>query len=407
MIKRVCLFLFAIMMSYTCAFAEIPKLPTETTEPILAEISLPVDDLLKGDTVYVDVKLKESASIFAFEAVLNYDSELLEYNKVSVPDMNEQDIVIEKNESGRLEFVFSRLGDTPSQDTNKVCTVEFSSLKSGTSSVKLSSLKLVFSDMTYYIGADLSSVLDINVKTVVAQENPSTVRPSGGGSSSSSSGGRGGISVSGGGVTSSAAQVAPEPNISEEIEVADKQNTFTDVEADFWAYDAICSMSQKGIISGFGDGSFKPEQSITRAEFAKIIIGNESVSLEATTEFTDVGKDKWYFDKVMMAASIGIINGVGDGKFLPEENITREEAAVIMKRYADYKNKMLIPVRMNINFADEYEISDFAVGSIDALYISGVLSGADNGCFNPKQPISRAEAAKAIYNLYSVLGGEE
>lgn len=405
--KRFIICLVLLILQCTYVFADIPKLPEMTEKELSVGIALPVDDLINGDTVYVDVELNEKMNIYAFEAILSFDSELLEYKDTDVPEKAEEDIMEVKAESDEIKIVFSRIGDKLSEETDKVCTIEFSSLKSGTGTVELTSLKLVFSDMTYYTDTEILSEADVNVKSQVVQntQTSSTLRPSGGGSNRNSSGG--GISVSGGGITSSAAQVAPEPNLDEETESSEKQNTFTDVDADFWAYDAICSMSEKGIISGFEDGSFRPEQSITRAEFAKIIIGNESVSLETVAEFIDVAKDKWYYDKVMAAASIGIINGVGDEKFLPEENITREEAAVIMKRYADYKNKTLIPVRMNINFADENEISDFAVGSIDALYISGVLSGTDSGFFNPKQPISRAEAAIAIYNLHSVLGGEE
>ena len=405
--KRFIICLVLLILQCTYVFADIPKLPEMTEKELSVGIALPVDDLINGDTVYVDVELNEKMNIYAFEAILSFDSELLEYKDTDVPEKAEEDIMEVKAESDEIKIVFSRIGDKLSEETDKVCTIEFSSLKSGTGTVELTSLKLVFSDMTYYTDTEILSEADVNVKSQVVQntQTSSTLRPSGGGSNRNSSGG--GISVSGGGITSSAAQVAPEPNLDEETESPGKQNTFTDVGADFWAYDAICNMSEKGIISGFEDGSFRPEQSITRAEFAKIIIGNESVSLETVTEFIDVAKDKWYYDKVMAAASIGIINGVGGEKFLPEENITREEAAVIMKRYADYKNKTLIPVRMNINFADENEISDFAVGSIDALYISGVLSGTDSGFFNPKQPISRAEAAIAIYNLHSVLGGEE
>ena len=132
----------------------------------------------------------------------------------------------------------------------------------------------------------------------------------------------------------------------------------------------------------------------------------EVVENSSDTTFSDVDENAWYYDYVCDAASIGLICGVGDGRFLPDENITREEAAVIMYRFAEYKNKSLLPFRMNINFDDEEDISDFAVGSIDALYTAEVINGSDDGNFYPKKSISRAESATMIYNLLSIIEKE-
>ena len=391
-------FLIICLIQSQLVFAtDIPSVPVETDEDVEIECSLPVDKIIKGDVVYLDVKLNKAYEVYAYELCFEYDSDFLKYKSLKDDVSDESDILFEDNKDGELMIVFSEKGDADIKGNRKVSTLEFSSLKSGNTTIIVKSVKLVFEDMTYLITEELDYDVDVSIRSKKVQSGGGGSRPSG----------TSGIKISGGDVTTSGISIPAEPEIIPEAkEEADKNEFFSDVDKEHWAYQYIASMAEKGIINGFEDNTFKPEESITRAEFAKMIMTGEVVENSSDTTFSDVDENVWYYDAVCNAASIGLICGVGDGRFLPDENITREEAAVIMYRFAEYRNKSLLPFRMNINFDDEEDISDFAVGSIDALYTAEVINGSDDGNFYPKKSISRAESATMIYNLLSIIEKE-
>lgn len=399
-LKRICLIIISVMILCCVSVysAEIPPIPMESEDEWSADITLPVDDLLKGDTVYIDITINPKASIYAFEMILTYDEDLLEYKRADISDFADTDIVIEDGDSGKVMLVFSRVGEHLADKSNKLCTLEFLSKNRGKTQVELSSLKAVFCDMTYFSNIDIASIAKFEIRSPKSQNSGS-----GGGGKRG-----GGISISGGGVTSVTAPIPPKPQINEpaQEENFETSASYSDVPESFWAYNEIIHLSNLKIINGFQDGTFRPEQNITRAEFAKIILGKEEMITDAPIEFYDVSTDSWYYDFVKTASAIGLINGRESGRFMPDDYITREEAAVILFRYAEYKDADLSPVRMNINFADELSISDFAVGSIDILYTASVLNGSNDGNFYPSSPITRAEASVAVNNLYNLIERE-
>lgn len=111
---------------------------------------------------------------------------------------------------------------------------------------------------------------------------------------------------------------------------------FSDVARDRWSITAISYMNQLGIIKGYPDGSFKPEASITRAEFAAMAARFADLK-EGTKTFTDLDKNYWAYDLVQRAASAGWITGYPDGTFKPDKNITRAEVVAITNRMLDRK----------------------------------------------------------------------
>ena len=111
---------------------------------------------------------------------------------------------------------------------------------------------------------------------------------------------------------------------------------FSDVARDRWSITAISYMNQLGIIKGYPDGSFKPEASITRAEFAAMAARFADLK-EGRKTFTDLDKDYWAYDLIQRAASAGWITGYPDGTFKPDKNITRAEVVAITNRMLDRK----------------------------------------------------------------------
>lgn len=177
------------------------------------------------------------------------------------------------------------------------------------------------------------------------------------------------------------------------VQTPDSDKMFSDVDKAHWAYEAISVLSDRKILNGYENGEFRPDGSISRAEFASLLKRAFELSGEGEA-FEDVAKDAWYYDAVAALSAKGIING-SDGKFLPENSITREDAAVIIYRHLG------VEPAGNVEFADADSVSDYAKDAVATLSSLGVLSGYEDGTFRPQGTISRAEAAKILYTYIS------
>jgi len=168
---------------------------------------------------------------------------------------------------------------------------------------------------------------------------------------------------------------------------------FTDMPNN-WSTEALERAVENGLLKG-NDGKIKGEDSLTRAEMATII--NRAFNTEAKAslvKFSDVLKDKWYYEDMEKAVQMGTFVGSGN-KLNPEQKITREEAFVVMARafkIADAKTGELN------KFSDAKDISDWAQNEISSLVSAGYIAGSD-GKIHPKQEITRAEFAKIMDNL--------
>lgn len=169
-----------------------------------------------------------------------------------------------------------------------------------------------------------------------------------------------------------------------------KISEFMDVADSHWAHESVSALSSKGIINGYPNGDFRPSDNITRAEFAQIVKRAFSISGEAS-EFTDVPKDAWYYEAVSALASNGYISGF-DGKYNPDDDITREDAALIIFRCLG------IGASGTVSFIDSDSFSSYSKDAVATLASLGILNGYEDGTFKPNGEITRAEAAKIIYS---------
>ena len=161
-----------------------------------------------------------------------------------------------------------------------------------------------------------------------------------------------------------------------------------------WAKDSVNELCEKGVISGFPDGTFKPDNQVTRAEFVKMLTQAFKITGVKKVYFSDVTYGDWYFECVAAAAENGILYGE-DGRFKPDEYITREDAAVMLYRYL--KNAGLADDG-KAEFADGGEISEYAVPAVGALGAAKIINGVGDGRFEPKGVTTRAQAAVLILN---------
>lgn len=183
---------------------------------------------------------------------------------------------------------------------------------------------------------------------------------------------------------------------------------FADIES-HWAKDDIYALVEKGIIAGVTDTEFRPEDEVTRAQFAKLLVNALNIKFDkgAALSFKDVPAGAWYHDVVAAAVKAGLVKGGDDGIFAPDENITREEMAVIISQALKMKSAAAITdfeTEQIINkFTDKEDISALARQGIALAVRSGILSGADRNTFAPHRSVTRAEAASVILRLYKQL----
>lgn len=172
--------------------------------------------------------------------------------------------------------------------------------------------------------------------------------------------------------------------------------TFKDVNASDWFYDAVQYAYDNGMMSGTGDGRFSPNYTTTRGMLVAVLYRMEGSPSAPEAAFTDVAKGQWYTDAVAWANSNGIVTGYGDGRFGPGDTITREQTALILYRYAKYKNCDTDTSGSLSIFSDANQTSSYAVDAMGWAVGSGLISGTGNATLTPRGSATRAQLAMIL-----------
>ena len=173
---------------------------------------------------------------------------------------------------------------------------------------------------------------------------------------------------------------------------------FTDLAADAWYTDAVAYVYRHDLMAGYGENLFGPDDDLSRAQLCQIIYNMEGQPVTSgSSVFTDVADSAWYADAVTWAASQGIVGGYGGGLFGPEDNITREQLASILYRYAQAKGyDTSVGENTNIlSYTDALEISEYAIPAMQWACGSGLVEGS-NGSLSPRAKATRAEVATML-----------
>ncbi|WP_081390501.1 Ig-like domain-containing protein [Paenibacillus odorifer] len=179
---------------------------------------------------------------------------------------------------------------------------------------------------------------------------------------------------------------------------------FSDV-ANHWAKEAVNDMGSRLVIEGTGSGQFTPDQAITRAEFAAIVVRGLGLEMEqAATPFSDVKTTDWYNSAINTAFTYQLINGFEDGMFRPDEHITREQAMLII---AKAMKITALQTKLSVQsadvllapFTDSSEVSNWAISGVTDTLQAGIIMGRSSKGLAPKDDMTRAEVAEIVKRL--------
>lgn len=213
-------------------------------------------------------------------------------------------------------------------------------------------------------------------------------------------------SYSGGGGGSSVVKPKEEEEETTETELIPtfSEETFSDVKADAWYYPSVKYVYENDLFKGTDNG-FQPNSAMTRAMLVTVLhrLAKPENEVSANT-FSDIPKDAWYEESVKWASENGIVNGVTEKEFAPDNDITREQLATIIYRFAKLNN---YDVNEELDFdvlsyKDSGEISDYAFEAIKYVMKTGIMNGREEKIFAPKAKITRAEVATVIMRFSEV-----
>ncbi len=200
----------------------------------------------------------------------------------------------------------------------------------------------------------------------------------------------------------------PEPSVSPSIVVpsvaANAAPTFTDVPNDYWAYPFIAELSKRGIITGVANGKFEPDQPLNRAQYAALVSNVLPDNQQNQINFSDVSSDYWGSRAIDDSVQSGFIKGYLDNTFQPDQPISRMQVLLSLVNGFGFA-KSANPDPALAVFQDQEQIPTWARPAIGTATQSGlVVSYPDTKVFNPQQPATRAEVAAMLYQALTASG---
>ncbi len=181
---------------------------------------------------------------------------------------------------------------------------------------------------------------------------------------------------------------------------------FKDIFASDWYYEDVMYVCEKGLMDGTGNGMFSPAVTTTRGMIVTILYRLEGEPAGAGAQvFADVPAGEWYTEGVSWAAANGIVEGYGDGKFGPDDPITREQMATILWRYAKYKGiDVSAGESTNIlSYNDAFDISEYAIPAMQWVCGEGIIGGRPGGILDPLGQAQRCEVAAILHRFCELI----
>ena len=191
------------------------------------------------------------------------------------------------------------------------------------------------------------------------------------------------------------------------VEVQPEPLPFTDVSETDWFHDAVRYVYDNGLMDGVGDGQFAPNATTNRAMVVTILYRLAGEPDESgDSAFTDVADGLWYTDAVLWAAQKGIVNGISETEFAPAGDLTREQLAAILYRYAAYQGYDVSQRADLSGFGDASSISGYAQEALSWAHAQGLVLGFEGGSLRPQGTASRAQIAAVLMRFLAAVPTE-
>ena len=173
---------------------------------------------------------------------------------------------------------------------------------------------------------------------------------------------------------------------------------YTDVDTGAWYHEAIDFAIENDLMNGVGDNLFNPDGNLSRAMMVRILWNMEDQPTNVSGSYSDVVAGAWYEKAVLWATANNIVNGYPDGSFGPDNSITRQEMAAILYRYAQFKEYDMTAEDDLTRFPDGDETAEWAETFVRWAVAEGLLNGGDDGTLDPAGTATRAEVAQIFMN---------
>ena len=174
-------------------------------------------------------------------------------------------------------------------------------------------------------------------------------------------------------------------------------NPFIDVSEDDWFYEAVKYVVQKGLFNGTTETTFSPYKTMSRGMLVTVLYRLDgSPEVSGTNPYTDVAAGMYYVDPIIWATQAGIISGYGDGIFKPDNAVTREQMVTILYNYAKYKGYDVSLVKGLDQFTDSGTVGSYAVRAMQWAVANGIITGTSDTTLSPKGASTRAQVAVVL-----------
>lgn len=300
-----------------------------------------------GQEVAFTLKGEQLTDVYGYEIQVTYDADKLEYKSVSslVKGWSIEPV----REGNRITFAHTKVGSSTKGDngTVELAKLSFKTVKEGEAKVELATIKLV----------------DSSVKSIELQPKTSAA------------------------ITVKAAK----------IEETGPKASFSDISG-HWAEANVLRAAGIGFVNGYTDGTFRPNGQVTRAEFVTMLAKATSLKAqgESKLDFKDLDTiPSWAKPYVGLAVDTGIVNGYSDHTFRPSQTITRAEMAVMAARMLQLPTQQ----EPKLNYADTDRIASWAGASVAAVSEAGLMKGKGGNRFAPQEMTTRAEAVTLLLSL--------
>lgn len=358
--KRICVLILILIFScVTCYATETPTISVIQTENAMS------------NEISVNINISKESGACGGKIDVSYDNELLSPKEYKVSEELSNSMCFVNLEYGADVIRISWAG-TEAITMDTICTLTFTvnSNTSFTSAIAIKQAKIAD------VNSETISVSTGKSEITYAKETPPTSSPS------------------------NRTPVATNTDKATENIVSDKISTninFVDIEEKDWYYESVKYVVDNKLMNGVSETKFVPNGTLTRAMLVTVLYRNAGEpAVNKSIPFTDVDMGSWYANAVVWAKQNGIVNGVNETDFAPDNNITREQIAAIMFRYAQYEGMEAVTLEENLHFADDNEISEYAVSAMNWAVGTGLMKGKSATTINPLDNATRAEIAAIL-----------